>query len=260
MSPSDPNNQPLLSLTMADFEQIVEFLKRDPEQLLHIPQIRFRIAAARIKRLKKEDIRTLDDRDTAAIENTVQHNLNGLLSGSALERPWRLIAPLMGLYHVHLIQPQAQILSVGPRSENEIFMLMSAGFPAGNITGLDLISYSPMVTLGDMHDMPFPDDSFDIVLLGWVLAYSDNVQQAVAETLRVAKPGAYVAVGWEYNPKTNEELRAGGSDVDGLRMHDTDGILALFSDAIDRVHFRADPPPELKEATSDLIVVFRLKQ
>ena len=43
-------------------------------------------------------------------------------------------------------------------------MLTSAGFDPANIRGLDLISYSSMVDVGDMHDLPYEDDSFDIVI------------------------------------------------------------------------------------------------
>ena len=40
---------------------------------------------------------------------------------------------------------------IGPRNEAEIFMLWSYGFKLENIVGLDLISYSPLIDLGDMY-------------------------------------------------------------------------------------------------------------
>ncbi len=37
-----------------------------------------------------------------------------------------------------------------------------------NIRGLDLFSCSPRIDVGDMHDMRYADNSFDVIFLGWV--------------------------------------------------------------------------------------------
>jgi SAM-dependent methyltransferase len=259
---TDQNGQTsdaLFQLSMSDFEQIVNFLKSDPSQLLHVPMIRAQLAMARIKALKPDDIKTLDDENTAAIKNTVLHNLNGLSKGAALERPLRLIEPLHSIFHVMVNAREMKVLSVGPRAESEIFMLLSKGFAQENITGLDLISYSPIIKLGDMHDIPFDDDSYDVIILGWVLAYSNDVPQAVREVLRVAKSGAYVAVGWEYNPTSQEDLEATGTIVDGGRCTNANQILEFFEDQVDEVIFRANPHPDMLDQVCDVIVIFRLK-
>lgn len=256
---SQPERPALFNITAGDFQQIVEYLKRDLTQLLHIPNVRLQIALARVKATKREDIRTLDDSVSPAIDNTVEHNLRGLISGSALERPRRLLYPLMGVFDLMRRAGSSKVLSVGPRSENELFLLVTLGFKPENITGLDLISYSPLVKLGDMHEMPFEADSFDVIVLGWVLAYSNDVAKAVAETVRVAKPGAYVAVGWEYNPRTDEELAEKGSIVSGGRVNYADEIVDLFGKHVDRVIFRTDPLPESRGETGDVIAIFRLK-
>ncbi len=240
-------------------EEIIGFLRRSPLQLLHIPVARINLAARRIKSLGEADIQTLEDGD-ASITNTVLHNLNGLKSASALERPWRIIAPLLGIFHLCVKLETAKVLTVGPRTENELFILLAAGFREENITGLDLISYSEKVKLGDMHRMPFAADSFDVIVLGWVLAYSNDVEKAVSEVLRVAKPGAYVTVGWEYNPKTSEELaRESGSIVSGGRVNHAEEILGLFGDHVDYVHFKSEPHPDMWDNTTDVVAVFRLK-
>jgi len=44
-------------------------------------------------------------------------------------------------------------------------------------------------TAGDMHDMPFPDASFDTVLLMHALTYTDEPQKAFNEASRVLRPG-----------------------------------------------------------------------
>ena len=248
-----------LDVPAAFMEEVFAFLRRSPLQLLHIPVARINLAAHRIKQLSARDIRTLEDGD-ASIANTVLHNLNGLRAAAALERPWRIVAPLIGIFHLNLRLETARVLTVGPRTENELFILLAAGFREENITGLDLISYSEKVKLGDMHRMPFAADSFDVIVLGWVLAYSSDVERAVSEVLRVARPGAYVTVGWEYNPKTSEELaRERGSIVSGGRVNHAEEILALFGDAVDYVHFKSEPHPEMWDQTTDVIATFRLK-
>jgi len=44
-----------------------------------------------------------------------------------------------------------KVLSVGPRNEGELFQIRSLGFPWKNIYGIDLLSYSDLITLGDIQ-------------------------------------------------------------------------------------------------------------
>lgn len=48
--------------------------------------------------------------------------------------------------------------------------------------------------LGDMHQLPFPDSSFDTVLLLHALTYSADPEQAAAEAARVLAPGGRLLV------------------------------------------------------------------
>jgi SAM-dependent methyltransferase len=78
-----------------------------------------------------------------------------------------------------------KILSIGPRSEGEIFNLYAKGFELSNITGIDLFTYSPLIQLGDMHSLDFKNEQFDIVFMGKCLAYSNNKNKALSEAKRV---------------------------------------------------------------------------
>ena len=60
-----------------------------------------------------------------------------------------------------------KVLSIGPRSEGEIFKIFASGFELNNIVGLDLFSYSPLIKLGDMHNLEFNRGEFDIIFMGW---------------------------------------------------------------------------------------------
>ena len=78
-----------------------------------------------------------------------------------------------------------KILTIGPRSEGEIYGIFASGFELSNITGIDLFSYSPYVKLGDMHNLDFQNEKFDIVFMGKVLAYSNNKKRAIEEAKKV---------------------------------------------------------------------------
>ncbi len=88
-----------------------------------------------------------------------------------------------------------KLLSIGPRSEGEIFNLFANGFELRNITSIDLFSYSPLIQLGDMHNLNFDYDEFDIVLMGWCLAYSNDKEKVLSEVKKVLKPDGIMVIG-----------------------------------------------------------------
>jgi SAM-dependent methyltransferase len=89
-------------------------------------------------------------------------------------------------------------LVVGPRNEAELLLLSSHGFDAAKLTAIDLFSYSPAVRLMDMHDLKFPDNSFDAVYSAFVITYSDDIPKAITETIRVARDGALIVFVFEH--------------------------------------------------------------
>lgn len=87
-----------------------------------------------------------------------------------------------------------KILIIGPRYESEIYGLYGLGFKRSNILAIDSISYSKKIIVGDMHNTTFPDNSFDLVIAGWVLAYSKNHQKAMNEIFRIIKNNGLVII------------------------------------------------------------------
>lgn len=254
-----------IQLGPAEMAKINNHLQEHPDQILLIPELRNMIAAARITQLKPEDIRTVDGNTPSSVENVVKYNVEGLTSMWALQRPALLINPLACCDYIAARRQALDVLTVGPRTEAEIFALMAAGFNSAKIRGLDLISYSPFVDVGDMHDMPYNDNTYDVVILGWVLAYSIDNPKAVSEVLRVARPGAFIAVGCEYNPLSNEEVQAqleGQIDADMgtdmTRFDTTDDILDLFEGHVDTVVFRHDVHPSMRANVGSIMVIFQL--
>ena len=52
-----------------------------------------------------------------------------------------------------------KILILGPRYENEIYLAKAFGFK--KVYALDTFSYSPLVEMGDIHNLKYSDNFFD---------------------------------------------------------------------------------------------------
>jgi hypothetical protein len=180
---------------------------------------------------------------------TINHNLSSLSSMPSRMR--HLIKPLSA---IELINPNARILVVGPRSEWDFFLLSNEGFR--NVVGLDLITYSSFIKLGDMHDITktFDLNSFDAILIGWTLTYSTSPGAVAKELLKVVKPGGIVGVAVEYfldDPELDAKwlARDGYTLVDReklpTRINSTKQIIDLFAGYVDHVYFDHDAPLRL---------------
>jgi SAM-dependent methyltransferase len=101
-----------------------------------------------------------------------------------------------------------KVLSIGPRSEGEIYKIFASGFELNNIVGLDLFSYSPFIKLGDMHNLEFSDSEFHIIFMGWCLAYSNNKSKALSEVKRVLKKNGLLVIGHSTLEKTQDQIIA----------------------------------------------------
>ncbi|MDP3741676.1 MAG: methyltransferase domain-containing protein [bacterium] len=193
-------------------------------------------------------LRTLNA--AGAFQRTVNHNLSSLYSSS--NRNLKLFRPLSV---IETLPPHSKVLIIGPRSEYDLFLLHSCGFEWDNIEGLDLISYSEKIRLGDMHAMQYPANSWDAVVLGWTLSYSHKPQQVADEIIRVTKGGGLVGVAVEYCTLNEQEQieRFGYSIQDWKllpeRINTVDQILALFDKNIDTVFFRHDSPNKISSGS-----------
>lgn len=189
--------------------------------------------------------------------NTVLHNSLRMkrFHELAVTRSNLLLYPLSAIRAAHA----ASVLSVGPRTEGELLNLKGLGFQ--NVRGLDLMSYSPWVDLGDMHAMPYKDSTFGVVIMGWVLAYSDNRPKAAEEALRVVRNGGIIAIGVEYRVESSEELskKVGYQVPDEQRQKSVADILALFTNHVDHVYFSQDLPPSPPDKY-ELLVLFSVKK
>jgi SAM-dependent methyltransferase len=115
---------------------------------------------------------------------------------------------------VRHLRPTAQrgtlhVLSIGPRTEIELYYLwLLFGFAWHNIVGVDLVSSSPKIKLGDMSvKLPFEDNRFDVIVASHCLEKSRSPETTRDEIRRVAKPDARVLVGGDPLPEGSNLYR-----------------------------------------------------
>ena len=209
------------------------------QHLFLLPGFRKRIVRLRLfffVRVKRQ-LKSFNSEN--AFEVTVAHNLKSLTQCN--DRMEVLIRPLSCIEKLNNIH--SKILVIGPRNENDLFSLFGNGFSWGNITGLDLISYSPKIVLGDMHKIPFDDNHFDVVLCGWTLSYSATPKLAAKEILRVTKIGGIIGIGVEYSTLTKEDSeQLSGYSIQDFsklpkRVNSTAEIRELFYGHVEHVFF-----------------------
>lgn len=229
-------------------------------QLLLVDFVRLVVALVRytwygliLRRLKTFDPGT----DDIGV-NAVHHNKTQLLKtvwALAVNRSRFLVYPLSAIR----LSRSTPVLCIGPRAEGELLYLKGLGFK--QVRGLDLLSYSPWIDLGDMHNMPYKDNSFGVAIIGWVLAYSDNRKKAAEEIVRVLKDGGIVAIGSECVKQTHKEVseRLGYEACDHTQLGSVQEILDLFGKHVDHVYFSQDKPKTNLEKY-ELLVLFSLKK
>lgn len=120
-------------------------------------------------------------------------NIFNMFSGN---RSMLIINPILSLSYLN--REKLKVLSVGPRTESEIFCLIGNGFRKENICSIDLQSYSSLIDTGDIHAINFNDNTFDVIICGWTIAYSFNKVLAASELIRVAKDDSIISISGTY--------------------------------------------------------------
>lgn len=249
-------SNPFDGLRPETVELISGALGQHPELLLQIDWVRGIVAEERVKAYATDGtLRTTGADPDQATRNTLAYNLDALRSGGVLHRPMQLINPVRAIERIHYNTDRLTALSVGPRSELEVFSLHAAGFRPENVKAIDLISYSPLVDLGDMHRMPYDDHAFDVVFVGWTMGYSKDLAALAREIVRVSRDRAIIAIGNDF-AVAGEDTSAFGGEYTEFRS--VDALLAPFGDRIGQVYFRHEPDNPDVMGKGQLMVVFEL--
>lgn len=231
-------------------------------QLLRVDAIRAVVLIARYLFFTRvlRRLRIWENPSKSVSANTVKYNLSAFSRPLLLQRTRLLMRPLSV---IETLTPAAAILVVGPRSEDDLLHLSAYGFR--NVRGLDLISYSPRIDLGDMHELPYANGTFDAVLYGWVLGYSDDPQRAAREAIRVVRDGGIVGIGAEHYPRPELLAKArvaGGVDYQtgGKRINTAAEHLELFRGHVKHVFFLHDVGEQVADRMSNSCVIFTVKK
>ncbi len=84
------------------------------------------------------------------------------------------------------------VLCIGCRTVQELNYFQGKG--ARSVVGIDLFSEDPAILVMDMHQMNFPDSTFDIIYSSHSLEHAHTPSKVAQEILRVARPNAVVAI------------------------------------------------------------------
>ena len=120
-------------------------------------------------------------------------------------------------------------LSIGPKNEGELLLFRAHGFK--DVVGIDLFTYSPSILIMDLHEMTFPDNTFDTINCAWVLRYAYDLPKAIKEIARVAKPGALIACSLTYTDVVGHSTGT---------VCDVASVLSLFGEQVGHVFWRDD--------------------
>ena len=140
---------------------------------------------------------------------------------------------------------RCDVLCIGCRNTAEIDYFRNKG--ARSVVGIDLFSESSDILVMDMHRMTFPDDRFDIIYASHSLEHAYDVQKVVDEILRVARPGALVAI------EVPVQYEARGTDL--VDFGNLRNLHAVFEPHIAQVLWSDEQPPHTTENDSGTAVI-----
>ena len=136
--------------------------------------------------------------------------------------------------------PGSKMLTIGPRWAAEIeFLRMRFGI---DVMGLDLFSTDESkVIIGDMHDMPIEDNTYDIVYEKNTYNKAYNIRKALDESVRILKPGGLLIYDecMDYTCGVNENART------NIKSHHW--TISYLKDKIEKVLVAEEPPTPQKD-------------
>jgi SAM-dependent methyltransferase len=145
------------------------------------------------------------------------------------------------------------VLCVGCRNTLELDRFRARGFD--DVTGIDVFSQRHDIKVMDMHEMTFPDNSFDVVYASHALEHAYDADRVVEEIVRVARDDAVVGV--------EVPVRVQASTADRIVFSGLDELRAAFEPHIgDEVLAEEQPPhsPTNDQGTEIARLVFRLRK
>tara|TARA_Y100001970_G_C14249375_1_gene870675 strand:+ start:4530 stop:5312 length:783 start_codon:yes stop_codon:yes gene_type:complete len=109
-----------------------------------------------------------------------------------------------------------KLLIVGPRNVQELYIAWLYGFNWENIQAIDLYSGHPKITVMNMHNLKFKDESFDCVVMANTLSYADDTNKVIKEVSRVLKPSGIFSFGSTFMPGDDQWI---GNSINGEKIY-----------------------------------------
>jgi len=100
----------------------------------------------------------------------------------------------------------SKLLVIGPRYESELFGYLSIGIQKKFITAIDLFSNSPMIQIGDAHNLNFSKSTFDFIVAGWTIPYSKHADLFLRESHRVMNENGKLLITFDLRQNLDEYL------------------------------------------------------
>jgi hypothetical protein len=240
-------------------------------QLLSVVQIRHLITQRRWEKFLQSgaQMQVHGSVDPGVFKETIAYNIEGITNSvpvlASLIRSELVFRPVMCLDHIYSYQsqsvfPHLSVLLIGSRTEFEVLTAFSYGILPSKLSAVDLISYSPWITPGDMHNLPYAENSFDLIIMGWTMNYTNTPAKVGAEIVRVAKPGAVFSIGNDCYTKEFNKTTPFGYNERPQTMPD---LLRCFGGAAGKVFFAQEPnypKQDLPGFMGHLIATFEIKK
>lgn len=118
---------------------------------------------------------------------------------------------------------------------------------AHSVKAIDLYSQHPDIQVMDMHDMTFPNNSFDVIFSSHSLEHSYDSAKVISELARVCRPGGLIAV---EIPVNFEPSAADLVDFGGL-----EDLHTAFDAYIKQVLWSDSQPPETPKNVHKVAIV-----
>lgn len=183
-------------------------------------------------------------------EGAHHRDVHSYNAGVTLEKLVTTTRRAESVYQIIALPPRnlgrEELLIIGPRNAQELFIAWLYGFTWGRIRGIDLYSTNPKIVVMNMESMTFQDSVVDAVVMSNTLAYASDTFKCLSEIYRVLRPGGRLVFGATYAPGNSRWAgdEIGGSEILSMLRklgfelyyyHPTDKVNAL--NKLQTVHF-----------------------
>ena len=114
------------------------------------------------------------------------------------------------------LQNKKNSICLGARTGQEVFVLRELGF---NSIGIDLVEFPPYTIKGDIHNLEFDDEKFDLIFTN-ILDHSLYLEKFISEMERVCIKDGNIIL--------NIQLNIPGDDYSENIINDLEPIIKLF--------------------------------